>query len=75
MPRAPRLKVESVESLRLGTFKVHCTVGKQQCIRVVVYPGNVPMLVIGDDGVQWLESDLTAHQRSVIINAVRKVTQ
>lgn len=62
--------VRSVERIREGTYKVSVDLGRDGEIRVIVYPDPLPMQVLSDGPVQWLESDLSSAQRKKITAAV-----
>ena len=62
--------IRSVEHVREGTYKVYIDLGRDGEIRVIVYPSPLPMQVLSDGPVQWLESDLSEAQRKKIMSAV-----
>lgn len=66
-------KILSVEQIRPQTFKVEVNVGKAQTIRVHVYPAPLPWLIMSDDGIQWLATDLdlSDSQRAKILKACK----
>jgi hypothetical protein len=68
--RKSTFTVRSVERIREGTYKVSVDLGRDGEIRVIVYPEPLPMQVLSDGPVQWLESDLSSAQKKKIMSAV-----
>lgn len=64
-------KVQTVEAIRPETYRVYITRGRENDMRVIVYPRG-PMLILCDDPTSWLESDLTDSQKKLIRQAIRK---
>lgn len=67
--------VRDVEFIREGTYKVYVNLGKEGEIRVIVYPEPLPMQVLSDGAVRWLESDLSSQQKRKVLAAVAKATR
>lgn len=70
--RRQTFKVTQVEQIRPGTFKVTVDVGKGSTIRVHVYPAPLPWLIMSDDCVQWLASDLSDVEQKKILKACHR---
>lgn len=69
--QAAKFKIESVEFVRQGTYKVYINLGKEGSIRVIIYPSG-PAAVLSDGPVKGLASDLSDNHMSKIRTAIRK---
>lgn len=65
------MKILDKEKLREGTVKFTIKVQKKE-LRVIVYPGVV-MQVLSDDGVSWLQSDLSEKDQKKLISEYKKI--
>jgi predicted RNA binding protein YcfA (HicA-like mRNA interferase family) len=68
--RISKFVIKGTEKVREGTYKFDVDLGKTS-IRVIVYP-NKRMQVLGNDSVQWLQSDLTDAQQQKLLALVAK---
>lgn len=66
-----KFKIEGVERIRAGTYKVYVDAGKDGELRIIVYPGG-NMSVLSNGPVAWLQDDISSvHQKQVLLAVKR----